>query len=59
MVKSNRTNVLHIIVRGVRLMLNNEHILTLLDKLTEEELDTILEMLVHKNLNSSCSEEQI
>lgn len=40
-------------------MLNNEHILTLLDKLTEEELDTILEMLVHKNLNSSCSEEQI
>lgn len=59
MVKLNRTNVLHIIVRGVKQMLKNEHILTLLDKLSEDELDTILEMLVPKTLNSSCSEEQI
>ena len=39
-------------------MLKNEHILTLLDKLTEDELDKILEILVPKTIDSSCSEEQ-
>jgi len=38
MVKLNRTNVLHIIVRGVRLMLKNEHTLTLSNKHTQDEL---------------------
>lgn len=58
MVKLNRTSVLHIIVRGEKQMLKNEHILTLLDKLTEDELDKILEILVPKTIDSSCSEEQ-
>ena len=39
-------------------MTNSEHILTLLDNLTEDELDIILEMLVCKTINSSCFEEQ-
>ena len=59
MVKFIRTSVLHIIVRGVKQMLKNEHILTLLDRLAEDELDIILEMLEPKTLDSSCFEEQI
>ena len=50
MVKLNRTNVLHIIVRGVRLMLNNEHTLTLsnkhtMDELKEDYITKIVELL--------------